>query len=137
MPVLWKGVSSRDFVDRPLREAAESAESAESFQPHVLGEEQIPSISVTVIHPIQSPSGKNFPHIPHIPQCRLTHKAVHAAGAGPRAAQSTTVWVRASTGGEVMTSRLTNHRPMRIDLEADEPVQASAVANCPAIIVLL
>jgi hypothetical protein len=26
---------------------------------------------------------------------------------------------------------------MRIDLEADEPVQASAVASCPAIVVLL
>jgi hypothetical protein len=39
--------------------------------------------------------------------------------------------------GKVVTSRLTNHRPMRIDLEADEPVQASAVPSCPAIVVLL
>ena len=35
-----------------------------------------------------------------------------------------------------MTNRLNNHRPMRIDLEADEPVQASAVASCRAIVLL-
>jgi hypothetical protein len=65
-----------------------------------LGEEQIPTISVTVIHQFQSPSGKNFPHIPHIPQCRWTHKAVHAARAGPGSARSTTVRVRASMSGK-------------------------------------
>ena len=90
------------------------------------------SINVTIIHQFQSPNGKNFPHIPYIPQ-----RTVRAARAGPRGARSTTVRVRASTGGEVVTSRLTDNRPMRIDLEADEPVQASAVASCPAIIVLL
>jgi len=91
------------------------------------------SINVTIIHQFQSPTGQNFPHIPHIPQCRWTHKAVRA---GPRRARSTTVRVRASTGGEVVTSRLTDNRPMRIDLEADEPVQASAVASCRAIVLL-
>ena len=97
---------------------------------------QMSSINVTIIHQFQSPNGKNFPHIPYIPQ-----RTVRAARAGPRGARSTTVRVRASTGGKVVTKRLNNHRPMRVDIDIrcplDEPVLASTVSSCPAIVVLL
>jgi hypothetical protein len=50
-------IAGGDFANRPR---AESTESTESFQPDVLGEAQIPSISVTVIHQFQSRSGKKL-----------------------------------------------------------------------------
>jgi hypothetical protein len=50
-------IAGDEFANWPR---AECTESTESFQPHVLGEEQIPSITVTVIHQFQSQALKTF-----------------------------------------------------------------------------
>jgi hypothetical protein len=122
-------VASGDFASGSH---AESTESTESFQPHVLGEEQIPSISVAVIHQFQSPSGK-----------KLSAHSVHSAV--PLDAQSGTCCASRTALSEAQPSRCARqpegspeqgatppscHRATHLAVEG---VGSAAVIDCPVI----
>jgi hypothetical protein len=130
----WQ-VTAGEFANRPR---AESTESTESFQPHLLGERANVEHQCYDNSPVPEPKRQKLSaHSAHsvVPLDAQKRYMLREPDRALPEAQPSGCARQAER--KVVTSRLTKHPPMRIDLEADEPVQASTVSNCPAIIVLL